>query len=52
MTIDSQLPIDTILMTSNRPVDVLEVKDKVAKENTVPDENGQIIKTFKCNDSD
>jgi hypothetical protein len=47
LTIDSQLPIDTLLLTSKQSIDVLEIVDNVAKENTVPDDQGQMIKTFK-----
>ena len=47
LTIDSQLPIDTLLLASKQAVDIIEITDKVAKENTIPDENGQMIKTFK-----
>jgi len=38
LTIDSQLPIDTLMLTSKQSVDVLEIVDNVAKENTIPDE--------------
>jgi hypothetical protein len=38
LTIDSQLPIDTLMLTSKQSVDVLEISDNVAKENTIPDE--------------
>jgi hypothetical protein len=31
---------------------VLEILDNVAKENTIPDENGQMIKTFKFSATD
>lgn len=31
LTIDSQLPIDTLLLTSKQSIDVLEIVDNVAK---------------------
>lgn len=31
---------------------MLEIQDNVAKENTIPDENGQMIKTFKFSATD
>lgn len=52
LTIDSQLAIDTILMTSKQPVDVLEIRDKNAKQNSIPDEGSQVIKLFKFNSPD
>ena len=40
LTIDSQLPIDTILLSSKQSVDILDIVDKVAKENSIEDESG------------
>ena len=38
LTITSQRPLETILLQSSQSVDILEIKDKVAKENRVKDD--------------
>ena len=38
LTITSQRPIETILLQSNQSVDILEIKDKVCKQNRIKDE--------------
>jgi hypothetical protein len=40
------------MMVSKQQVDVLEIKDKIAKVNTVNDEHGQVIKIFRFNSGD
>ena len=39
LTITSQKPLETILLQSSQSVDILEIKDKLAKENRVKDES-------------
>ena len=55
MTITSQRPIDTILLQSNQSVDILNIKDKVCKENRMKDEvdpNNLLLTTLKVDSQD
>ena len=52
--IDSQLPIDTLLIQSMQTIDILEVKDNVCKISTIRDKltNNALLATLKVQNED
>ena len=56
LTITSQRPMETILLQSSQSVDILEIKNKVAKENRVKDEvnpqNNVLLTTLQIDSPD
>ena len=53
LTIQSQLPIDTILLQCNQSVDILKIEDKKCKENDIEDsQNGNMLLTTLKVDSE
>lgn len=53
LTIDSQLAIDSLVLQSEQPVDVLEVKDCVCKRNQIKDgKSTSLLMTLKMNSED
>jgi hypothetical protein len=52
--VDSQLPIDTLLLQSNQNIDIIEVKDNVCKVSAPKDHitNNALLATLKVQGSD
>ena len=46
LLIDSQLPIDTIVLQSGQPIDILTIKEGAAKKNLVGDKQ-KLLATLK-----
>ena len=52
LTLDSQLAMDTILLQSTQPVDILSIKHGGGKKNHIDGEGSQLLATLKIDAED